>query len=147
MRKIVPYNSEFRSDCIEIFRGNIGLYFAEDELQGFVDLLDHNLGDKPYFVVLLDDEVIGCGGYRIKGDVVRLMVGMINSAHHKTGAGKQLLIYRLNHISKNLPGYKIELETSQHTEGFFKKFGFVTTGIVKDFYGVGIDKVSMSRKS
>jgi len=143
-RQVVPYKKEHRDSCIEVFKTNIGKYFDEGELKGFIDFLDFNVYSTQYFVVLLDGiSVIGCGGYYLNSEVVRLVDGMIDKSSHKTGPGLLLLEYRLTKAKAEYPGRNIGIDTSQHTEGFFEKYGFKTTESVKDFYGVGIDKVSM----
>jgi predicted GNAT family N-acyltransferase len=143
IRKVLPYKEEYRSACIEIFKTNIGPFFAEDELGGFEDFLDNHVGATKYFVVFSDDEIIGCGGFYLKKGVVRLREGMIKKQNHKTGAGLLLLEYRLNMVREEYPDKKIAIDTTQNTEGFFKKYGFVTTKVARDFYAIGLDKVSM----
>jgi predicted GNAT family N-acyltransferase len=143
IRKVLPYKEEYRSVCIEIFKTNIGPFFAEDELEEFEGFLDNHVGSTKYFVVFSDDEIIGCGGFYLKEGVVRLREGMIKKQNHKTGAGLLLLEYRLNMVREEYPDKKIAIDTTQNTEGFFKKYGFVTTNVVRDFYAIGLDKVSM----
>lgn len=38
---------------------------------------------------------------------------------------------------------RIILETSQYSAPFFEKFGFVTTGIQENGFGIGLDLYSM----
>ncbi|MCL1045901.1 GNAT family N-acetyltransferase [Shewanella electrodiphila] len=90
-----------------------------------------------------NNEVIGCGGFCLKDNMVRLVDGMITKTHHKTGAGAFLLASRLEKIKFKYPKLKVGINTSQHTAGFFERYGFVMTKKVKNFYALGIDKVSM----
>ena len=142
-RKVIPYQREHKEACIKVFRSNIGKYFAEEELAEFEEFLDTKVETLKYFVMISADKVIGCGGYYVRGDEVRLNDGMIDQSEHKTGAGVQLLEFRLNAAKLEYPNKDIGIDTSQHTEGFFKKYGFTTTNIVNNFFGEGIDKVSM----
>lgn len=141
--KILPYKKEYRAECIEIFKTNIGPYFAEDELEGFEDFLDNHVGSTRYYVVFSKDKIIGCGGYCLVNGKVKLTQGMVIKQSHKTGAGLFLLKYRLKMAAEEYPDKIIGIDTSQNTEGFFKKYGFITKNVVKDYYAIGLDKVSM----
>jgi len=142
-KKVVPYKKEYRDACVEIFKSNIGQYFDESELEGFEDFLVDQVFSTKYFVVFFDDKIIGCGGYYLRNGEIRLIDGMIGKKNHKTGAGVFLLEYRVKKAIEEYPDKRIGIDTSQYTEGFFKKYGFVTIKVIKDHYGSGIDKVSM----
>ncbi len=142
-----PNKEDYRSVCIEIFKSNIGLYFAEDELEGFEGFLDNHVRSTRYYVVFSKGKIIGCGGYFLKNGMVRLIEGMVKKQSHKTGAGLLLLKYRLKMAREEYPDKIIGIDTSQNTEGFFKKYGFVTTNVVKDYYAIGLDKVSMEYRA
>ena len=145
-RKVVPYTSQYKDACLNVFKSNIGKYFADHELKEFEEFLGSQVYSTKYFVVLSDNKVIGCGGYYLRDGEIRLVDGMIEKTSHKTGAGLLLLEHRLNAAKCEYPDKSIGIATSQHTEGFFKKYGFETTDVVKNFFGEGIDKVSMVYK-
>ena len=145
-RKVVPYTSQYQDACLNVFKSNIGKYFADNELEEFEEFLGSQVYSTKYFVVLSDSKVIGCGGYYFRDGEIRLVDGMIEKTSHKTGAGLLLLEHRLNAAKSEYPDKSIGIATSQHTEGFFKKYGFETTDVVKNFFGEGIDKVSMVYK-
>lgn len=142
-RKVVPYTSQHKDACLNVFKSNIGKYFADDELKEYEEFLGAQVHSTKYFVVFSGEKVIGCGGYYLRDGEIRLVDGMIEQASHKTGAGLLLLEHRLNAAKSEYPDKSVGIATSQHTEGFFKKYGFKTTDIVKNFFGEGIDKVSM----
>ncbi|MBU2714497.1 GNAT family N-acetyltransferase [Zooshikella sp. WH53] len=52
--------------------------------------------------------------------------GMINRNRHGRGIGSTLLEYRIKKIHEESSNPKIKLCTSQHTVGFYEKFGFKT---------------------
>ena len=145
-RRVVPYTSQYQDACLNVFKSNIGKYFADNELEEFEEFLGSKVYSIKYFVVLSDNKVIGCGGYYFRDGEIRLVDGMIEKTSHKTGAGLLLLEHRLNAAKCEYPDKSIGIATSQHTEGFFKKYGFETTDVVKNFFGEGIDKVSMVYK-
>ena len=64
---------------------------------------------------------------------------MIKQSYHKMGLGKVLLEQRISKIISIGKINKVEVNTSQYTEGFYKKYGFTTEKIVKDAYGPGIN--------
>jgi len=42
------------------------------------------------------------------------------------------------------PGVEqVRFDTSQHTQGFYRRFGFVVEGITPDGYGPGLDRWDM----
>lgn len=153
---IRSYQSKDREACIAVFTSNIPLYFDENELTGLELWLDaRDQGKKKYaenlseyyYVVEKENRVIGCGGfYVLSGKKEAGMAwGMVEKAHLKHGIGKQLLEFRLNKITELYPGYKIVLDTSQHTFGFFEKYGFVVKKITKDAYADGLDRYDMEK--
>lgn len=51
--------------------------------------------------------------------------------------------YRLSHLKQNTLANTVEIETSQHTQGFYKKRNFAVTRIERNGFGEGIDRVAM----
>jgi len=145
--KIKPYNPDDFDDCIAIFVSNLGHYFAEDELPEFKEFLMQIAYGQPYFVLLVDNQVVACGGYE-KGDAeIGLTWGMVKRAFHGHGYGKALTRFRLNEIRNDYRGLPIVIDTSQHTKGFYEKRGFMTREIKKDSYEPGLDMYIMARKA
>ena len=68
---------------------------------------------------------------------------MIREDHLGTGLGKALTEFRIETAQEKYPGLTITIGTSQHTEGFYQKFGFVTTEHTVNGYGPGIDMCRM----
>ena len=72
--------------------------------------------------------------------------GMVDNALHKRGYGAQLLEYRINKMSELFPDTPVVLDTTQHSFGFFEKFGFSTVKVTNDFYAPGMHRYDMVRE-
>src|SRR5690606_29404976 len=130
---------------VAIFRSNIPKYFTPDEEPGLYEFLEGCAED--YFVLKVAGEVAGSGGIALNRDIdpqtVSLCWGMVRKDHLGTGLGKALTEFRINLAKERYPGLALTIGTSQHTEGFYKKFGFVTVEHKSDGYGPGIDMCRM----
>lgn len=129
-------------DVIAIFRSNIPKYFTPGEEAGLREFLLDEPGE--YYVVEVDGQVIGSGGIALnKDDTVSLCWGMVGRDHLGTGAGKRLTAYRIDRSRKHFGNKAMVISTSQHTSGFYEKFGFRLTRHEPDGFGVGIDICEM----
>ena len=133
---------------VAIFRSNIPKYFGPSEELGLHDFLRDYSDD--YYVVAVDSEVVGAGGIALNGDLdpptVSLCWGMVREDHLGTGLGRALTEFRIGLSSEKYPGVPMTIGTSQHTEGFYQKFGFMTVEHTPDGYGPGIDICRMRLK-
>lgn len=139
--KIVPYSAEYESDCLRIFASNVGEFFAASEFEGYQSYLNQYATELPYFVVIESNEVIACGGYAMADGMATLSWGMVDRNHQGKSVGKYLLHYRLNALFNDFGEIPPTIDTSQKTRGFYEKYGFTLTGVVKNGYGDGLDKV------
>ncbi len=126
------------------------LYFAQEELPLFDAFLDRDLERGPYYIVLNNDHIVGCGGIALNESTkytneshVIMTWGMVDHNHHKEGFGKALLLYRIQQAKDVYPGVKIALGTTQHTYPFFEKYGFKTVFYEKDHWAKGLDLYQM----
>ena len=144
--RIVPYDSKYFENCIEIIQSNTPKYIDPSEHSDYKDYLLRN--DETYFVLFNDINLVACGGYGLIKSRTKVVLswGLVHSQHHNKGYGSELLKYRLNHIKNNYPDTEIHLDTSQHTYRFFEKFGFNVKQISKNGYGEGLDKYDMILK-
>ena len=151
---IRPYEKADKEACLLAFKSNIPLYFTEEEVNDFESFLeryqdpDSSMNVKKltyYYVVVLNGEVIGCGGFGDKDhtQVITLAWGLIHQAFHKNHFGEKLLSFRLAQIKQHHPKASVFIDTVQHTFQFFEKFGFKTTKITKDYYALGLDRYDM----
>ncbi|MBU6952044.1 GNAT family N-acetyltransferase [Hahella sp. HN01] len=143
--EIKLYSAIHKQDCLRVFDSNLDKYFAPHEREQFVEFLDSvtQADDNQYYVALQDGQLVGCGGLRLYQDTVYLSWGMLARTKHKTGLGEQLLRHRLEQATRLHPGKEIVIETSQHTQGFFARYGFAIEKSETNGFGEGIDKVTM----
>ncbi|MFY8021977.1 MAG: GNAT family N-acetyltransferase [Bacteroidia bacterium] len=151
---IRPYQANDELACLEAFKSNVPLYFAENELEDYVRFLalyksvhmqPQGIPTTYYFVLLYQQQIVACGGFGdryIDGNLT-LTWGLVHHSFHKMGFGKALLLYRLNRIKELFPHASLSIDTIQHSAGFFEKFGFQTIQITKDFYAKGLDRYDM----
>lgn len=146
------YKPEDKNACIELFKGNMPKYFATSELPEFelwLDALETKGGqhkasaDEQYFVAEIKDELVGCGGFAKIGEEISLTWGMVSHSMHGKGIGKTFLQYRLDVIKSFFPSASVILDTTQFSYVFFERLGFKVTGIIKNFYGQGLDRYDM----
>ncbi|MBI3234572.1 MAG: GNAT family N-acetyltransferase [Bacteroidetes bacterium] len=147
------YDPKDKATCIEAFKSNVPKYFTEDEVALFDVFLDEiahpEISNQTYYYVILEnDEVVGCGGFGIREGAkdVTLAWGLVHNNHHKTNLGVKLLSYRLEQIQIHFPNADVYIDTTQHTYTFFEKYGFVTTKITEDFYAKGLHRYDMVLK-
>lgn len=138
-----PYRSSDRDACIEIFRSNAPQFFRDDELEDFLGFID--AFECPYFVVFSGEEIIGCGGFGIEPDceTASLCWGMVRREHHGKRIGAYLLFVRLHEVATTTDARFVRLGTSQHTEGFFRRYGFSIESTEPDGIALGLDDVEM----
>jgi predicted GNAT family N-acyltransferase len=141
--EIKPYSKDHFDQCVEIFKSNQDVYFAEDELQEYISFLQKAAHVHPYFVLLDQHTVIACGGFIKDDDEVILTWGMVTRHLHGHGYGKILTTYRVNSIQSAYPNTAIKIETSQFSKGFYEKQGFTTLSIEKNGIAQGLDKYTM----
>ena len=146
MIEFQTYHPAFQSACEDVFRSNIPEYFAEKEIPGFVDSLNHP--NDLFEVMLLDWHVIGLGGIWTSEErkEARLCYGIIHQNYQKRGYGRLLLERRLEKINSYGFVTKITHETGEGTYKFFERYGFETVRIDKDPENIGIDFYQMEKK-
>ena len=141
--RIVPYDSKYFENCINIIQSNTPKFINYSEHSEYKDYLSRD--DKIYFVLFKKSNIIACGGYGVNKSRTKagFTWGLVYSNYHNQGYGSELLKYRIKHIKVNFPGVEIHLNTSQYTYGFFEKFGFAVKQITKNGFAVGMDKYFM----
>jgi predicted GNAT family N-acyltransferase len=141
--KIRQYTENDTEDVIAIFRSNIPKYFSPQEESGLRNFLA-DIRSMKYFVAENFIEIIGAGGIALNEDkTVSLCWGMIRNDFLGKGLGKQLTEFRINLSRENFGNLPIVVSTSQHTQGFYEKFGFKLTERIPDGFAPGIDDCKM----
>lgn len=153
---IRSYLKSDRQACLAIFDANCPTYFSPNEREQFVSWLDgqdsgtftypNSMADF-FYVVLLDFNVIGCGGFYITKDapVARISWGMIHPDFQHQGYGTKLLMFRMKQIEYLFPNHHMELDTSQHSFPFYEKLEFETKRITHHAYQPGLHRYDMVR--
>lgn len=138
--------------CLRCFRSNMPQFFLPEEEPPFAEFIREKVPadpeNIPYYVLLLRGEIIGCGGLgRNENGTVAFTWGMIHRDFHKQGFGELLLQYRLEQSAILFPGLPLRLDTTQHSVGFFEKYGFKTTKYTPNGYAPGMHRYDMEHKS
>ncbi len=138
-----PYSPGFRDECVSIFRSNVPRFFRDHELPEFTDFIDSL--QCPYYVVLHEGRVVGCGGYGVRqgSSDADLCWGMVHRSCHGNRIGEYLLLVRLHAIVTATDCAAVRLGTSQHTEGFFRQYGFAIQSVQNGGIDRDLDHVEM----
>ena len=137
------YVSSDRDDCIRAFRSNTPTYFLPEELADYEQFLDRLPG--PYFAVVGENELIACGGTatgRVKGEA-DVCWTIVHAQHQRQGAGNLLMASCVTEILAIPECDTVRLDTSQHSRGFFERWGFTATSMTPNGYGPGLDRIEM----
>lgn len=140
---IRKYNKSDESDVLALLRLNIPRYFAPEEENDLLYYLKNEAEN--YYVMELDGELVGCGGFNFSedGTVGKISWDFFHPEHQGKGLGTQLTHFRIQKL-KEFPQVKtISVRTSQLAYQFYEKLGFVTQEIVKDYWAKGFDMVRM----
>lgn len=138
------YRPADRAQCLALFDCNVPRFFAASERPDFERFLDRHDGGS-YQVLEREGFVVGCGGFAVEedGKTASLCWGMVDRTLHGTGLGRILTEARLL-AAAAMPGVvQVRLDTSQHTQGFYARFGFETVSVSRDGYGPGLDRWDM----
>ena len=141
--RIEPYQKEHFKTCMQIIQSNTPKYILPVEHLDYRNFLSRK--HKKYFVFLKNNVLVACGGYGFNKTKTQagLSWGLVHRRYHKQGYGSHLIKFRLHHVKSIYPDIEIHLGTSQHTYGFFEKFGFKIKKITKNGYGKGLNKYDM----
>lgn len=140
---IRQYTENDAENVIAIFRSNIPKYFSREEESGLRKFLA-DARSAEYFVLENDGEIVGAGGVALNEDeTVSLCWGMIRHDFIGKGLGKRLTEYRIKQSREKFGDLPLVISTSQHTQGFYEKFGFRLTERTPDGFAPGIDDCKM----
>ena len=138
-----PYTPADFDNCIALFKGNEGKYFDQSEFEQYQEFLRTEALTGLYYVMKDEGLTVGAGGMMVYDGVYWMDWGMIARDRHGQGIGTQLLQFRLDEIHKLEKNPKIKLCTSQHTVGFYERFGFERVKFTEHGYGPDLHKIEM----
>lgn len=140
---IRAYGPSDRDACIGIFRSNVPQFFLDHELDRYLEFIDSS--GCQYYVVMSGSRIVGCGGFGIRSgsDTADLCWGMVEREQHGKRIGEYLLLARLHAVVTSTSARYVRLATSQHTDGFFQRYGFRVQERKPDGIAAGLDEVEM----
>lgn len=138
-----PYSQADLEGVVAIFRSNIPKYFGPGEEAGLRSFLA-DARNHDYFVGEVDGELVLAGGVALNDDqTVSLCWGMVRSNLIGTGLGRTLTEFRILKAREIFGELPLVISTSQHTQGFYEKFGFRLVHHELNGFGPGIDLCKM----
>lgn len=137
------YRPEDMELVLAVFNSNVPEFFTTSERAVLEEFLRSLPG--PYFVVESEASIVACGGYAIVLAESRadLCWGMVARALHGRGIGRFLTELRINAARSDPRVSRIILNTSQHTQAFYERLGFVAERFTKDGFAPGLDRCDM----
>src|SRR5690554_2489514 len=95
---IREYKVTDNQDVIDLIKLNIPEFFAVSEEEDFKEYLDNER--ELYYVLLYDDEIVGCGGINFSDDrtMAKISWDIFHPDYQGKSLGTQLLKYRLDII-------------------------------------------------
>lgn len=144
--QIREYKPEDQQVVLGLLRLNTPDYFAAEEEKDLVHYLDREI--EQYFVVEVNNEVVGCGGINFAEDGTsgKISWDILHPGFQGKGIGTLLLKHRLDVLKGNELIKKITVRTSQVAYQFYEKSGFEVTEQVKDYWAEGFDLYNMVYK-
>ncbi len=138
-----PYTPADEIACLELFDSNTPRFFGPEERPDFANFLKRL--PCPFFVVEAEGMIIACGGYGSdpKTGKIVLAWGMVRGDLHRQGVGTFLLQERIKMIFQENPSAQVIIDTSQHSQSFFARFGFQATHTTPNYYAPGLHRIDM----
>ncbi|WP_407539618.1 GNAT family N-acetyltransferase [Deinococcus radiomollis] len=141
---IRPYTPTDLNACLALFDSNRPPYFHPSERADYEAFLSDPADRGEYFVMERGTEVLAYGGIWAGTEGVGgLSWGMVRGDSHGQGLGTQLTVDRLDRLRRRPELRGVRLDTSQHTEVFYARHGFVVVGRTPGGFAPGLDEVKM----
>ncbi|HMT27717.1 MAG TPA: GNAT family N-acetyltransferase [Bacteroidia bacterium] len=144
MPKVIKkYNDSYRSTLVELLRSNTPDFFSPSEESDLNYYLDNHTEN--FYTISLKNKIVGCGGFNLTEDdsTAKIAWDIVHPTCHGQGLGSELLKFRIQKIKEIEKIKTISVRTSQFAYGFYKKFGFQTREIIKDYWAEGFDLYKM----
>jgi len=138
-----PYTPADETACLALFDSNTPKFFGPEERPAFASFLKRQ--PCPFFVVEAESLIVACGGYGNDSQTGKIILawGMVRGDLHRQGLGTFLLQERLKLIFQKNPAARVIIDTSQHSQTFFARFGFQAAQTIPDYYAPGLHRVDM----
>lgn len=137
------YRPEDLAGVLSVFDSNVPEFFTRPERMVFEEFLDSLQG--PYYVVESGSTIVACGGYAIVSAESRadLCWGMVERGLHGRGIGRFLTEIRIRAARCDPRVRSVVLNTSQHTQAFYERLGFVTEMVTPNAFAPGLHRCDM----
>ncbi|KHJ36773.1 N-acetylglutamate synthase [Pedobacter glucosidilyticus] len=143
---IREYNTEDKSEVINLIRLNTPKYFAVDEEEDFQQYLETER--ELYYVLLYNQKIVGCGGINFADHhtIGKISWDIFHPDYQGKSLGTKLLKYRLDKLYSLKRIREITVRTSQVAYKFYEKQGFELLETQKDYWAEGLDMYNMKYK-
>ncbi|MFC6998509.1 GNAT family N-acetyltransferase [Rufibacter roseus] len=143
---IREYTASDKPMVLHLLRLNTPEYFSPEEEPDLDHYLEHEI--EQYFVVEVEGEVVGCGGYNFSEDLTvgKISWDIIHPDYQGRGVGGQLLRFRIDRLKELKHVQVISVRTSQLVYKFYERNGFTLLEVVKDYWAPGFDLYRMELK-
>ena len=144
--KIRAFEKKDIPSLLGLLQSNTPQYFAPEEAVGFENYLNNEI--EIYYIIEVQNDIVGCGGINFEDDYTIGVISwdIIHPDFQGRYLGSKLLKHRLNELLLMESIRRIVVRTSQFTDRFYQKYGFVLLEVVKDFWADGIDLYKMEYK-
>lgn len=136
-----PYSVAHKEDCLRIFDANCPRFFAPNERSDYMQFLEAS--PDGYEVCLLDGKLVGAFGL-IDDRERRSALNWILLDPRSQGLGVgSAIMKRVDDLGRAAGLALIHIAASQKSAPFFAKFGALSTAVIDNGWGPGLDRVDM----
>lgn len=143
---IRSYNFVDKEQILELLRLNTPNYFAIEEEKDLLCYLNSEV--ELYYVVELDNKIVGCGGINFENNksIGKISWDIIHPDYQGKSIGSTLLKHRIDILLSMNNIQQIIVRTSQIAYKFYEKKGFELLEVTKNYWAEGFDLYFMKYK-
>ncbi|WP_447635384.1 GNAT family N-acetyltransferase [Flavobacterium microcysteis] len=136
---IREYTVSDKPRLVELLKLNTPEFFSPNEEKDLLYYLDNEADN--YFVLVMEDKVVGCGGFNLTedGKTAKISWDIFDPNCQGKGLGSALTRFRIEKIKENKEIKTLSVRTSQLVYPFYEKFGLKLREVVKDYWDEGFD--------
>lgn len=142
------YRASDQERIVKIFESNCPKYFDPNDKDDLIDFLK-NWTNEDYLVVIINGNIIGCGGHYVKEDrfgIAWVMFERGSIGHRNLLKTSEQFYGKIEeNIRKENLILPIKVNTTQLMEKLFNRYGFKTYEIIEGGFGKGLDEYKMSK--
>ena len=140
---IREYNPSDKDSVLQLLKLNTPAFFSPEEEKDLLYYLDNEI--EQYFVVEIDHEIVGCGGFNFSEDKATGVISwdIFHPQFQGRSLGSKLLKYRIEKLRQVETVKQIIVRTSQLSYKFYEKTGFQLVETLNDYCAKGFDLYKM----